>query len=312
MKKTLVTLGLALLTQSVFAQGVSVVITPSQSEINEYLSNKNLINSVTTKCIQGTWEDHLDFFAKYKVSKYYGDRNPKLSSREQRLAVVKSVGAPSSVVDEMQGISCIGLTRKCLKKGFYETKNPVVQGLWDKIEKKVIENGVSGVVLIQNLQTIGWKVLYWNPKPADNAIWDKEDIKNLTNVKVVKWDSGVKNSKGEFVYHAGWGMHVSRYNQVMKSGKYYTVKVDDAKTLVNMGSNIPESFKQQPLFVGVAHAGYHVFPGMNGEVIEAHSMRALTSIDNLEKASFNPYKGGAPMWTNSEKYRSGIVAIPPQ
>lgn len=294
-----------------YAQSSNVVVSPTPGEINEYLSNKNLINQVTTDCLQNVWDTHLEFFSKYKVSKYYGDRNPQLATRSQRLAIINKVGAPVSIVDELEPISCIGLTRRCLRAGFYETKSTVLMSLWDRIEAKVIENGVSGVVLIQNLQTLGWKVLYWNPSPSENKKWDAEDVKNLTNVKVVKWDSGVKNSKGEFIFHSGWGMHEMRYQDVMKRNMYYTVKVDDKATLVNIGGQIPQKFKQASLFVGTAHAGYHVFPGMRGEVIEAHSMRSLDSINNLEKAAFNPYKGGAPMWTNTEKYRSGVVALPP-
>lgn len=295
----------------VSAQNPSIVIIPTESEMEQYLSNKKLVHDVTSKCITNIWDTHLDFFKVNKVSKYYGDRNPLYFKRSQLVEALKSYGVPTSLVDELEPTSCIGLTRRCLKEGFYETKNLVLQNLWDRIEKNVIANGVSGVVLIQNLQAIGWKVLYWNPAPANNTKWDQEDVKNLTNVKVVNWDSGIKNAQGQFVYHSGWGMHTARYKQVLKSGKYYTVKVDDQTTLVNTGTKIPDSFKQANLFVGVAHAGYHVFPGMYGEVIEAHSMRALNSIDNLEKAPFNPIGGGSPKHTKSEKYRSGILAIPP-
>ena len=42
------------------------------------------------------------------------------------------------------------------------------------------------------------------------------------------------------------------------------------------------------------------------------SARELTSIDNLEDSLFNPLeKGGGPRWTISEKYRSGLIAVPP-
>ena len=33
--------------------------------------------------------------------------------------------------------------------------------------------------------------------------------------------------------------------------------------------------------------------------------------DNIEVAPFNPLaQGGAPRWTRSEKYRSGLIAVP--
>jgi hypothetical protein len=63
--------------------------------------------------------------------------------------------------------------------------------------------------------------------------------------------------------------------------------------------------------VGIAHAGYHVFPGRKGDVIEAHSMRNIAARDNIEFSEFNPLAtGGGPRWTNSEKYRSGLIVVP--
>jgi hypothetical protein len=38
----------------------------------------------------------------------------------------------------------------------------------------------------------------------------------LTQGKVVSWDSGVKNSAGQNIYHPAWGMHEMRYQTVMK------------------------------------------------------------------------------------------------
>lgn len=92
---------------------------------------------------------------------------------------------------------------------------------------------------------------------------------------------------------------------------YYESKVDNASRLVNFATTPPAAFKNVPLFIGIAHAGYHVFPGRRGDVIEAHSMRNLDARDNLEVAPFNPLAaGGAPRWTRSEKYRSGLIAVP--
>jgi hypothetical protein len=95
-------------------------------------------------------------------------------------------------------------------------------------------------------------------------------------------------------------------------GNYYYNRVDDKTLLVGFGTRVPAAFKSKPFFVGVAHTGYHVFLGFNGEVIEAHSTRALTSIKNLERSPFNPLgNGGAPRWTATEKYRSGLIGMPP-
>jgi hypothetical protein len=300
-----------LFSQVAFANTTDV-ITPTAAEKKEYLAyNRQIVNS-SSACIQNYWTTHIAFFKKNKVSKYYGSNNPNLQTRDQRIAALKKAGAPVTLVDELESTSCIGMARACMKKAFLETKSPVIKNIWVRMDKILIANGSDGSVLANNLQTLGWKILYWNPKPEDNALWDKQDVKNLTNVKVVKWDSGVKNSKGEFVYHSGWGMHASRYREVMKKDKYYVSKIDDKSTLVNFGSILPESFKRAPFFLGVAHAGYHVFPGFYGEVIEAHSSRQLNSINNMERGTFNPLNGGSPMWSNTEWYRSGIIAVPPE
>ena len=88
--------------------------------------------------------------------------------------------------------------------------------------------------------------------------------------------------------------------------------MDDKSLLVGFGTTVPAEFRNVPFFVGVAHTGYHVFPGFAGDIIEAHSTRRLDSIDNLERSAFNPLKaGGGPRWTTTEKYRSGLVGIPP-
>ena len=57
----------------------------------------------------------------------------------------------------------------------------------------------------------------------------------------------------------------------------------------------------------------HVFPGFADDVQVARGSRQLDSIDNLEQNPFNPLaKGGAPRWTQTDRYRSGIVGIPPK
>ena len=63
--------------------------------------------------------------------------------------------------------------------------------------------------------------------------------------------------------------------------------------------------------MGFAHIGYHVFLGFHGRVIEAHSVRDLFAMDNMENTEFNPLAGGGPKSTKSEIYRSGLIAVPP-
>lgn len=121
-----------------------------------------------------------------------------------------------------------------------------------------------------------------------------------------RWDAEERNWKSK-----GW--HAYRYLTVTRRGTYYYNRVDDKTLLAGFGTRVPAEFRRQPFFVGVAHTGYHVFPGFRGDVFEAHSTRRLDSFNNLEQSPFNPLaSGGGPRWTSTERYRSGLIALPPQ
>jgi hypothetical protein len=176
-----------------------------------------------------------------------------------------------------------------LAAGFEAPGDADLAKAWKKTYDYTRLNDVDGSALLDALQKLGWEICYWNPSPQNNAKWDADD--------------GNRKSRG---YHA-W-----RYSTVTKNGMYWYNSVDDKTWLVGFGTTVPSDFRSVPFFVGIAHAGYHVFPGYKGDVIEAHSTRRLDSINNLEKNPFNPLaSGGAPRWTSTEKYRSGLIGIPP-
>ncbi len=289
--KTKLLFSLAIFSLSTFAD-----TTFTTAEVAAHKTKLGVIIPTTSKCIERIYDDHIDFHGRYGVSKYYGDRRQDYATRAGRLAALKSYNAPASLIDELTPISCIGLTVKCLGEGFIAGGQ---KATWDKILSNLRSNGMDGTFLQADLRKLGWKVLYWNPDPASNAKWDEEDLR-------------LSPLKPGTVWNPVWGGHAYRYSQLKKTGKYYNVPVDDMTMMVGFKDQQPEAFKKAPFFVGSAHAGYHVFPGSFGHVIEAHSMRNLDSILNLESSPFNPLAtGGGPRWTKTEKYRSGIVAIPP-
>lgn len=270
----------------------------TKNEIDQHNKNVALIVATATDCLDETYADHLDFFAEWDISKYYGDRNPKYATLAGRVAALKEYGKPPELIDELEPISCIGLAMRCLEKGF-DAAN--MESTWDKIYDQLkINKNFYGTDLQKNLIKLGWKSYYWNPNPAKNADWDKEDQKISPLKPGTKWNPV-------------WGGHAYRYDQAVNKGFYYEkdLIVHDATSLVGYGDVQPAFFKDIPFFIGIAHAGYHVFPGRNGEVIEAHSTRSLKSIDNLEFSEFNPLRnGGGPKWTPKERYRSGVVVVP--
>lgn len=93
----------------------------------------------------------------------------------------------------------------------------------------------------------------------------------------------------------------------MERDRYLENAVDDKRTLVGFGRDVPSEFKRMPLFVGTVHGGYHVFTGIRGVVAEGHSARAITDFSTIETAHFNPMEtNGAPRGTFS-----GLIAVPP-
>jgi hypothetical protein len=274
----------------------------TEEEVAAHQVHAPEIIRVADQCLRDTLEDHFKFHAKWKFSRYYGDRNPKYKTAEGRIAAIRAVkevkyslAQARELEKQLVGISCIGLTMKCLKQGFEATDT---QETWGKIVKKLGKD-MLGTDLLSMLQKLGWRLRYWNPDPSRNQAWDAEDRK-LNPLQPGK------------TWMPVWGGHQTHYNNVMKKGRYYTFQVDDRTSLVGFKDQAPAGFSEVPFFVGIAHVGYHVFPGRFGQIIEAHSMRTLDSANNLETSEFNPLApNGGPRWTKNEKYRSGLIAVPP-
>lgn len=227
----------------------------------------------------------------------------------------------------MQNISCVDMSRRCLEAGFNAAG---MHDTFEKIDQVVLAHQVSGTEIQKGLSDLGWKVLYFNPDPTQNAAWDKDDqtINPLPTTlkpgedKLPKW-------------MGSWGGHQMAWSAgclpngrlapgrktggVLCSDEYelgaeVPIPVDDKRLLVGFRTTVPEEFKKIPYFVGTAHGGYHVFPGYYGNIIEAHSVRAMSSIDNLQMSEFNPLdqeRNGGPRWTDIEHYRSGVIVVPP-
>jgi len=318
-------LGLSLLPCSTVFAGASP-LEFSAEEIAANLSNAKLISESAAACLTRTWDEHNKFFKQRGYSKFYGNRHPKHKFAAGRKATILQLipKLENKVIlndqealreleqreEELKATSCIGLTMECLGEGF--NKAGMTQ-TWDKIRLWVGRKDAEGTLLFYGtdlqkaLVDLGWRSLYWNPDVAQSEEWDVID----------KLMNPLKEGKE---WNPIWGGHSYRFKVLKNTREYYGIPVHDIQTLVNFGIKTPEEFKQAPFFIGTAHAGYHVFPGFHGQVIEAHSMRELNSISNLEIGPFNPIfqalngvkKGnGAPKWTNSEHYKSGVIVVPP-
>jgi hypothetical protein len=268
----------------------------TSAEISKHRASLALFTDAAADFLDWVYADHLAFYNKWGVSKYYGNRKPEHKTRDLRIKQLKKFGKPEFLVDQQVSTACILLAMQAIERGFNATG---MTSTWKKINTQLkVDQKFYGTDLQIMLQQLGWKLYYWNPDPTQNAKWDADD-------------QAINPLKPGRKWMPVWGGHALRYASAKNKGTYYDAKVDNVTTLVGFGKVQPASFKNVPIFVGIAHAGYHVFPGRSGDVIEAHSMRDMTAKDNIEISQFNPLAtGGGPRWTRSEKYRSGVIAVP--
>jgi hypothetical protein len=268
----------------------------SSVEVKKHRDTLDRFTDAAADFLDWVYDDHLKFFAKWGVSKYYGERKPEHKTRELLTKELRKFAKPEALADQQVATACILLAMQACEHGFSATG---MANTWKKINTQLrIDDKLYGTDLQIMLQQLGWKLYYWNPDPSRNAEWDAED-------------QTINPLKAGRKWMPVWGGHALRHASAINKASYYDASVDDVIKLVGFRETPPAAFRNVPVFVGIAHAGYHVFPGRRGDVIEAHSMRQMIAKDNIEIAPFNPLaKGGAPRWTSSEKYRSGIIAVP--
>jgi hypothetical protein len=309
--KTHIILILFFITFNILANGYNGTVSFTIKEKIIHYNRTNQFNAIGVQCLQDYKREHLSFYRNHCIkknrktrclSKFYGERR----FSKKRGAVrpedgkpltylgdeLARLGFPVSWMDKMKKTSCVGMALDCLERSFRGTGQ---DSAWKKIRKFVVlQNDSGGTELQHALQGLGWKVLYWNPAPYSTMEEDME-----------RWDK----------QEEGWlskGYHAWRYFTVTTKGTYYYNKIDDATTLVGFEKATPSYLTTIPFWIGTANTGYHVFPGTEENVVEAHSTRDIDSIDNLEFSFFSPLKyGGGPRWTDTEKYRSGMIAVPP-
>jgi hypothetical protein len=301
-----------------------VAFTPE--EVAASRANSAKIAETAAACLQSTWAEHKAFYKKNGYSKFYGSRRPDYATVDGRKAELMRIlpelanrvraGNPAAIAElsrreaELETTSCVGLAMKCTGEGFSAAG---MNSTWSKIYSWLGRPGSDGQPLFEGtdlqkaLVDLGWDSLYWNPDVSQNEIWDQMD-RQLNPLQPGKEWMPV------------WGGHAELWAEVLHRHIYYGIPISDIQTLVNFGIAPEDDFKQAPFFVGTAHAGYHVFPGFAGKVIEAHSVRDLDSVDNMQLGPFNPLNqpengvesgNGSPRWTRSEHYRSGVIVVPP-
>ncbi len=280
---------LVLFAPAAFAVGFEGEINFTPSEVSVHQASINQLSEVASDCLQQDLKRHQDFHARHGISAFYGDRSKFAKmNRSERQRALKRLGLSASLLDQMEPTSCVGLTLKCLERAFLATNQAQT---WAKLKTYTKRNAQDGTALQNGLQKLGWTLLYWNPAPEHNERWDEIEKRND------------RDNSSRF-----WGYHSYRYLTVTRESRYYFNRVDDSSWLVGFQTSPPAAFADIPFFVGTAHTGYHVFPGMFGRVIEGHSTRSITDPQTIESSPFNPLQnGGGPRGA----YRSGLILVPP-
>lgn len=297
----------------------------TDEEKQAHAQNSKNVTDAAAQCLQGELARHKEFIDKYGVSAFYGDQSSfarhkvedasghvtlEATTTEERRAAIRKLGFPENYADAfipdpsehcngdkcqnmMQPTSCIGLALKCLGKGFEQSGE---EENWKKIRAFVNENGVAGDALLNALQALGWRIYYWTPDTSKLSEWDAEERQD--------WPTNPGHA---------WGYHAQSFHEVTTSHKYFRNSVDDISTMTNFGTGMPKNAKQAPFFVGIAHLGYHVFPGFHGTVIEGHSSREITDPLTIQSSPFMPINaiGGPNGGPGGAHYHSGIIALPP-
>jgi hypothetical protein len=90
----------------------------TEAEQRAHQQNLYQITAVASDCLDWIYQDHLDFYNKWGVSKYYGNRRPDYKNREGLIDALRLYKKPINLVEQLEPISCIGLTLRCLREGF--------------------------------------------------------------------------------------------------------------------------------------------------------------------------------------------------
>ena len=206
MKFLILTLSLSLTTLNAYA-GFEGSVSFSLEEIKAHADSISSLTAEADVCLKQDLNRHNEFYKKYGISAFYGQNSAySKMSQSERINFLKSKKLDPKLVTEITATSCVGLSLKCLERGFKVTNQEAV---YKKLKAFTVLNGVDGTALQHGLTQLGWKTLYWNPNPSKNKTWDlQEKLADRFNRKKFR------------------GFHEDNYIAVKSKKRYYMNTVD--------------------------------------------------------------------------------------
>ncbi len=287
---------------SALAYNGQIDFTPA--EINAHQNGVSSLIATTMSSMKTQIDLEKSAFAQCGMGVMYGYASPfsKLSSVQRQSYIAKNAKcATPPKVSDVGVTSCEIFANRFLAKGFSSIGQADV---YKRINSYLNANDRDGLALIVALRKLGWKVLYWNT-----------DTKTMPPLPADRHVTGVNPDD-----------HLFDQNQAIKKHLYHGIAVDGLLTdfSPNPGSHtikdesILSKFKNVPYFVGVSHAGFHVWSGSYGIVTESHSYYDPADEENIQIGEFEPQHAsptcrhliiaGKPQ---THCYYSGVIAIPP-
>lgn len=225
--------------------------------------------------IQRNVDLHEQSLAETGIGAFYGSQSDyAFESRAMRREDLAQAHVPGTPMPTPEKSDCISWTMRILGEAYRSVGR---EGRWEQIRTTVTAHGTRGTDLARELESDGWKGIYFNPDPRLSDDGNPE--------------------------------HGYTARRVAQGKPYYGLRVDDRVIgyRPTPGSSTTEDLsgvshlEKVPFFVGVARGGDHVFVGRWGRVNEFHWDVGPTEAGAIEETPLPSF-----VWN------SGILMVPPQ
>lgn len=269
-------------------------------EISAHQKGLSKLIAVTLSATEAKKREQADWFQRCGMGTMYGWLAPysKLSSVQKQAYIDQHATCSARpALADVQVTSCENFTNKMLSQGFTAIG---AASTYAKINSFLNANDRDGLALVFALRKLGWKAIYWNT-----------DLKTTPPLPAVRSWVGVTPED-----------HIFDQKIAMTKGVYHGIQIDGFLTNFspNPGSatvredDVMKRLREVPYFIGISHAGFHVWHGSFGEVTESHSFFDPADQRNIQTGVFDPATAsptcrviGGSCWG----YYSGILAVPP-